>query len=253
MNRVGALLLWGSLGLSAPAWAQDGASDSTLVFSLQGTVYDKDTQAPLKGAKVNVVGTDGSSFSALTDENGAFKFEESESGRHINGNTGYSIQVDIDPYHTLKDQISTVGLKESTTFVKEYYLQIGCTGGGDPWSPLVYFPWNSAALDNAADSILLEIVGIMQDNPGLVIRISSRYESSESIEVAAKRCVAVRNKLVKHGVQPMRLALASDHGSPDARSSMTYIETMDDPQEREAHRAMNRVVEFVVLRTDWKE
>ena len=45
-----------------------------LIFALQGTVTDVDTKEPLPGAKVQVVGTDGSSFEAIADGNGFYSF-----------------------------------------------------------------------------------------------------------------------------------------------------------------------------------
>ena len=52
-----------------------------LVFALQGVVKDKVTGDPLQDAKVEVVGTDGSNFNALTDENGGCLLYTSPSPR----------------------------------------------------------------------------------------------------------------------------------------------------------------------------
>jgi hypothetical protein len=62
-----------------------------MVFALQGVAYDKMTSQPLAGAKISVVGTNGSNFSAMTDENGGFNFAENGKDRYIKENTSYSI------------------------------------------------------------------------------------------------------------------------------------------------------------------
>ncbi|MEZ4739441.1 MAG: hypothetical protein R2818_08820 [Flavobacteriales bacterium] len=94
-----------------------------MVFALQGTAYDKLTSQPLPGAKISVVGTNGSNFSAITDDNGGFSFVENGKDRYIKENTTYSILAEKEGYLVVKDQVTTVGLTESTTFVKEYFLQ----------------------------------------------------------------------------------------------------------------------------------
>src|SRR5690606_24574003 len=70
-----------------------------MVFALQGVVYDKMTGQPLPGAKVSVVGTDGSNFSALADDNGGFAFvEKGKDERFIKENTTYSILAEREGY-----------------------------------------------------------------------------------------------------------------------------------------------------------
>src|SRR5690606_9673438 len=93
-----------------------------LLFALEGVVYDKDTQLPVPEATVKVVGSDGASFEALSDGGGAFTFEVKGEERYINPETNYSIEVSKPDYLVAKDQISTVGLSESTTFLKEYFI-----------------------------------------------------------------------------------------------------------------------------------
>jgi peptidoglycan-associated lipoprotein len=94
-----------------------------MVFALQGTAVDKETGEPLPDAKIEVVGTDGSNFSTLADADGKFSFEENGKDRYIKENTSYTVRATKENYLVVNDQITTVGLTESTTFVKEYLLQ----------------------------------------------------------------------------------------------------------------------------------
>src|SRR5262249_28877166 len=54
-----------------------------LEFALQGTVYNKKDNSPLPGVTLTIAGTDGSNYTALTDENGGFKFAENAKDRYI--------------------------------------------------------------------------------------------------------------------------------------------------------------------------
>lgn len=221
-----------------------------LLFCLQGTVHDKATLMPLQGAKVNVVGTDGSSFSALTDENGAFKFEGSDSGRYINGNVTYAILAEKDGYLVVKDQISTHGLFESTTFVKEYFLptsRIICR-----LLPDVYFSQNSFKLTSASIDTLEILVNVLIENPQLVIEVMGYCDSSEHKEIAKRRSQTVRDHLIKSGIHPDRLIATAESESSHFASEQQKLKEHDAAQ-RELLRARNRSVWYKVIRSDWKE
>jgi hypothetical protein len=221
-----------------------------LLFCLQGTVYDKATLMPLQGSKVNVVGTDGSSFSALTDENGAFKFEGNDSGRYINGNVTYAILAEKDGHLVVKDQISTHGISESTTFLKEFFLDshiIICYG-----PPTVFFSTNSSRLSLDSDSVIRLTIATLLDNPSVVLEIIGNADRSERESIALKRSEAVRDHLIAAGIHKGRL-VATTQGKSSPVIKEASIAKMPNHPERDTARAKNRRVEFKVLRTDWKE
>ncbi len=153
----------------ATAWGQGNAIDTALVFTVQGTVHDKMTLEPLRGAKVSVKGTDRSSFSAVTDENGGFSFVENGQVRRLNENTTYGILVEKEGYLVVKDQSTTKGLMEGATFIKEYFLSrseiIAC-----PAYPTILFEKNSAQIRGDSNS-LVQMVRMLEDNPMMVVEI----------------------------------------------------------------------------------
>ena len=60
----------------------------------------------------------------MSDDNGGFYFAENGAERYINQDVTYSIVVSKgEDYLVAKDQITTVGLSESTTFIKEFFIQ----------------------------------------------------------------------------------------------------------------------------------
>lgn len=223
-----------------------------MVFALQGTVYDKITGQPLPGAKVSVVGTDGSNFSALADDNGGFAFvEKGKDDRFIKENTSYSILAEKDGYLVVKDQITTVGLTESTTFVKEYFLQ--------PFVDVViklptilYETDKFALLDASKDSLQIAYQTLV-DNPTLVVELRSHTDArptrtykggnKELSQLRAQSCV---NYLVTLGIDPARLVPVG-RGADEPIVTMDQIKKMGTREEQEAGHQLNRRTDMKVL------
>ncbi|MFT3883881.1 MAG: OmpA family protein [Flavobacteriales bacterium] len=187
-----------------------------LVFALQGTTYDKATGAPLPDTKIEVVGTDGSSFSAITDANGGFNFVEKGTGttkeRYIKENTSYSIRASHDKYLVVTDQITTVGLTESTTFVKEYFLQPAVPPVGGIPLPQVLYEVDKFALTQAGKDSLETLYNTLVENPTIVIELRSHTDSRQTrsykggnMELSQLRAQSCVNYLVTKGIDPARM------------------------------------------------
>lgn len=250
MERSWALLLLSTLGSIDSATAQESISDPSLIFSLQGTVYDKHLLTPLEGAIVNVVGTDGSSFRLRTDEQGAFKVEQGETKCYIQHETTYSILVEKEGYLVLKDQLSNHTSTESTVFVKEYFLQLA-----QPTTcrllPNIYFAQNSFELTRSAIDTLDMLLTVLEENPTLVIEVIGFHDSSEAKKIASKRSQSTRDHLISRGVHPGRLiSTVEDQSSYFVQEQLIMDER--DAVNRELLRSRNRAVWYKVIRTDWK-
>lgn len=227
-----------------------------MVFALQGTAYDKSTGQPLAGAKISVVGTDGSNFSALTDDNGGFSFAESGKDRFIKENTSYSILAEKEGYLVVKDQITTVGLTESTTFVKEYFLQPAVVGGVVLLPTILYETDKFALLDASKDSLQVAYQTLI-DNPTLVVELRSHTDArptrtykggnKELSQLRAQSCV---NYLVTLGVDPARLVPVG-RGADEPRITMDQINKMATKEEKEAAHQLNRRTDMKVLSWDF--
>ena len=224
-----------------------------LVFILQGNVYDKETQAPIPNAFVRVAGTDGSSFQTMTDENGGFYFAESGEGRYINPDVTYSIVVSKgEDYLVAKDQITTVDLKESTTFIKEFFLQ--------PVSveaisfPEVQYELDKARLlPNSKDS-LDYLYQILIDNPTIIIELQAHTDSRASdeynLDLSQRRAQSCVDYLISKGIDPARL-VPKGYGETRLRISDEQIAKMQTEAEKEAAHQKNRRTEFKVISFDY--
>lgn len=226
-----------------------------LEFALQGNAYDKVTGMPLAGAKISVVGTNGSNFSALTDENGGFAFVESGKDRYIKENTSYSILAEKEGYLVVKDQITTVGLTESTTFVKEYFLEPVINRAIQ--LPQILYDVDQFFLRPEAKDSLETLYTTMVDNPNIVIELRSHTDArptrkykggnKELSQLRAQSCV---NYLIEKGISADRMVPVG-MGPDEPVIPMDVIKKMATREEQEAAHQKNRRTDFKVLRTDY--
>jgi peptidoglycan-associated lipoprotein len=225
-----------------------------MVFALQGTTYDKKTNTPLAGVKISVVGTNGSNFSAITDENGGFSFVENGKDRYIKEGVSYSIIAEKEGYLVVKDQITTVGLTESTTFVKEYFLE---PTGGPIALPQILYDVDEFFLRPEAKDSLETLYQTLVDNPNIVIELRShtdarptrKYKGGNK-ELSQKRAQSCVNYLVEKGIDPVRMVPVG-MGPDEPVVTMEQIKKMGTKEEQEAAHQRNRRTDFKVLRTDY--
>lgn len=224
-----------------------------MVFALQGVTKDKVTGNPLPGAKIEVVGTDGSNFNALTDENGGFNFEENGKDRYIKENTSYTIRASKDQYLVVNDQITTVGLKESTTFVKEYLLQPVIPDRAIAL-PEVLFDLGSATLRPEGKDSLQTLYHTLLDNPTIVIELAAHTDSrgtdKSNMTLSQNRAQSCVNYLISLGIDPARM-VAKGYGESRPKITDAEIAKMATTEEKEAAHQKNRRVEFTVKSFDY--
>jgi peptidoglycan-associated lipoprotein len=224
-----------------------------MVFALQGVAYDKLSGQPLSNAKISVVGTNGANFSAITDENGGFNFAENGKDRYIKENTSYSVLAEKEGYLVVKDQITTVGLDESTTFAKEYFLQ--------PASkdiviklPEVQYDLGSAVLRAEGKDSLSTLYQTLIDNPTIIIELSahtdSRGKDAANEVLSQNRAQSCVNYLVERGIDPARM-VPKGYGERQLRITDAQIGAMKTKEEQEAAHQQNRRTEFRVLSYDY--
>jgi peptidoglycan-associated lipoprotein len=219
-----------------------------MLFALQGKTMDKGTGEPLADAKVELVGTDGTSYSTLSDANGTFSFEENGKDRYIKQGVSYTVRASKDQYLVVNDQITTVGLKESTTFVKEYLLQPVI-----PDKPIalpeVLFDLGSASLRPEGQDSLQTLYQTMVDNPTIIIELAAHTDSRGSdkanMTLSQNRAQSCVNYLISKGIDPVRM-VAKGYGESRPKITDAEIAKMATTEEKEAAHQKNRRVEFSV-------
>ena len=224
-----------------------------LEYNYIANVYNFDTGAPLTNAKVTVQGTDGNSYDLTTDGNGGVKLDNGE----VVKETNYSVDVTLEGYIGTGDQFSTVGLAESTTFAREYFLkEIVLDIEYD--LPLVLYPfdqWDLLIDDevNSADS-LNYLYDLMVRNPNFVIQLESHTDTRGKVAynqtLSQKRAETCVKYLISKGIAQDRL-VAVGKGKSEPKISDAEINAMATEEEQEAAHQVNRRTVFRILRYDY--
>jgi len=231
-----------------------------MLFSLEGIVKDVETEKPLANAKVKLVGTDGSSAEAITDENGNFSFIENGAARYINPNTSYSLLVEKEKYLNAKGKETTVGQEKSKKFFHEYALQP--VENTVIKLPLIEYEFNKADLRPNSKDSLNYLYNIMVDNPTIVIELRSHTDFRGSApynqKLSQRRAQSCVDYLVKEkGVDPDRIkakGMGESEPIKGASGEMLtekYIKGLKTEEEKEAAHQRNRRTDFKVLSTDF--
>lgn len=230
-----------------------------IIFALEGVVRDIETQNPIAGAKVKIIGTDGLSAEVLTDDKGGFSFKENGAARYINANTSYSLVVEKEKYLSAKGKETTVGQEASMNFFHEYELQ---PMQGPIKLPLILYAYNSADLLPESKDSLNYLYNIMVDNPNIVVQLRShtdfRGKDAYNEKLSQRRAQSCVDYLIKEkGVDPDRI-VAKGMGElepikmPDGTLlNEKYINTLKSEEEKEAAHQRNRRTDFKVLRDDY--
>jgi peptidoglycan-associated lipoprotein len=242
-------------------------TEPPLEFTLVGTAYDKDTGTPLAGANVTVTGSDGSSIKLTADGNGGFNMDKSQ----LKANTSYVVDIQKDKYIGTGDKFSTVGLKSSTNFAREYFLIPIPEIGVEISMPLVQYPYNETVLlindeVNSADSLnfLLEI---LRNNPKFKIQLEAhtdfRGKDDYNLKLSEGRAKTCVDYLISKGIAADRMVpvgmgekqprtLTTDNSGFKAGTVLTekYITALPKEQQEAAH-TLNRRTIFKIIDTNY--
>lgn len=221
-------------------------------FCYRANVYDNTTGNPLM-ANFTIQGSDGSSFQLTADADGAVSLCEDE----VKKETSYTVDVKLDGYIGKSGYFSTVGLTESTTFAREFFLKEVILEEEYPM-PLVLYPFNEAELlvnaeVNSEDS-LDYLVDLMDVNETFVIQLEShtdtRGDAKYNRELSQRRAQTCVDYLISKGVVADRL-VAKGRGEDEPIITDREISAMKNEDDKEAAHQMNRRTVFKIIRFDY--
>jgi len=234
-----------------------------LKFSVKGTVFDEKTDKPLPGAKVKLIGNDGTSLEVAANSAGQYDFD-------LKPSTNYIIMASLKGYLNGKSKISTDGLEESKEFVADIYM----TAVNIPVEiPNIMYDVGQWELRPESIVSLEKLVEILSDNPTITIELSShtdyRTGAISNELLSQKRAEAVVDFLIVKGVSPKRLT-AKGYGADSPKVidkkyatiytffregdvlTRSYIDALPAQYKEIAHQ-LNRRTEFRVLSTTFAE
>ena len=237
-----------------------------ILFTVNGTIKDKNSLQYVGNANVSVVGTDGTKATTLSSDKGAFQFNEGI----LSINNIYVITIDKNNYFTLTDTISTVGLEFSRDFTPSYEMEMIPTG--TVVLPEIQYELGKWDLMPQFEDSLQGLIEILQVNQNITIELGSHTdnrgsEASNDI-LSQRRAQSVCDYLVIRGIDPMRLT-AKGYGERVPRTlnkdfvykgytfkngtklTEDYINGLSSEELKEYAHQLNRRTEFKVLSRDF--
>ncbi|WP_321287819.1 OmpA family protein [uncultured Sunxiuqinia sp.] len=232
------------------------------VYRVSGEIYDKETSQRLDGARIRIIGTDGTNLKMRADD-GKFQMK-------LNPETEYVFAAFKDGYLNDKGRESTIGLDDSQDFRVDLYL----TPTDAPIKvDNINYEFGSWELLPESVHALDSLVGILELNPTITIELMAHtdFVGSEqyNFELSQKRAQAVVDYLIQQGINPGRL-VAKGYGEtwPKAitrklAKQYDFLKRNDElteefilgltPEQQEIAKGINRRTEFRVLSTDFHE
>ncbi len=235
-----------------------------LVFTLQGTVKNEETEQPIPDAKVKLVGSDGTSRETNSGVDGKFKFK-------LKPETDYIITTQKDRYLKGKAKESTKGLTKSQEIVVDIFMShvnqvIEIEN--------IFYDLNKADLRPESTVALDGLVEILNDNPNVTIELSAhtdfRGSEEDNLDLSQRRAQSVVDYLIKKGISPNRL-IAKGYGESKPKKvtlkiakkypflhigdvlDEDFINKLPTQEQKEIAHQINRRTEFKVIRTDYQE
>ncbi len=232
------------------------------VFRVSGEVYDKETNQRLDGARVRIIGTDGTNLK-LRAEDGKFQLK-------LNPETDYIFAGFKDNFLNDKRRETTIGLEDSRDFRIDLYLTptdapIRVDNINYEFGSWELMPESLASLDS--------LVGILELNPTITIELMSHTDHIGSdqfnFDLSQKRAQSVVDYLINKGINPDRLVAKGYGETWPKKITKTMAKNYDflkrndelteefinelETEQQEVATAINRRTEFRVLSTDFHE
>ncbi|PKQ60875.1 hypothetical protein BZG02_17925 [Labilibaculum filiforme] len=232
-----------------------------LQFAFVGKIVDSETNEPIENASIHIVSSDGEQMdSKLTDE-GQFNIE-------LNPELEYIVMISAEGYLNGKEQVSTLGIKNSRNFKSI----IGLKPIEKPIElPNIFYDFGSWQLREESKTALDGLVETLNDNPKITIELGSHtdYIGSETTnrDISQKRAQSVVDYLIEKGIYWDRLIA---HGYGESKPQIvnagkakefefltegdvlneSFISKLKEKEKDEANQ-LNRRTDFIVLSTDY--
>ncbi|MCQ2273598.1 MAG: OmpA family protein [Bacteroidales bacterium] len=242
-----------------------------LQYSIEGTVRDEKSMQLVKGAKVKLVGSDGSEAETYTDKKGHYKFNNSQ----VKGQVVYKMYFSKVDYFSLEQSESTKGYNVDKDIVHD------CRMEPVPQQPVVLpevrYDLSKWDIKEEFMDSLMDLYLVMVNNPSVVVEIRAHTDCRPFIgltndTLSQRRAQSVVDYLASRGIERDRLVakgyaervprtLDRDvvivvAGVPYTFSAGTtlecdFINDLPSKEHQEAAHQLNRRIEFLVLRSDY--
>ena len=234
-----------------------------LEFSITGLVKDEKTDAPLVGATVKSISSDGMTIETETKQDGSFRFM-------LKSATDYIFLARQEGYLQGKERETTKGMEQSAELTTTIYL-----ASIDEPIEIENIFWEFDKSDILPESMvsLDDMVETLNDNPNITVEIGSHTDfkgnNDYNQRLSNDRAQSVINYLISKGIAADRLTpMGYGESVPktvNQRDHEAYpflpvgqvlteefINTIEDLDLQEVANFLNRRTEFKVLTTDYQ-
>lgn len=234
-----------------------------LRFNVTGLVKDEKTGLPIPSSAVELIASDGSNLQAETGKAGDFKFA-------LKPNVDYIFLASKDGYLRGKEKETTKGQEKS----RDFMVTILLTAFDKPIElPNILYDFGKFDLRPESMVSLDKLVETLSDNPNVTIELMSHTDSRDTEEynqkLSQQRAQVVVDYLIQKGIEADRLT-AAGYGestpkvvdqivvseSPFLKEGTllteSFINSLQNDEQKEIAHQINRRTEFRVLRTDYE-
>jgi len=216
------------------------------VFWIRGRVYDTDTKESIAGAKVELFGSDGTTLSYTTLEDGTYRYD-------MKGETKYKVSASYTGYLTKFLEVSTIGLDETQEFIGDFDFPLKSTAKPIEL-PEIYYDFDKASLRPESKKELDGLIKVLDENPTIRIKLVAhcdfRGTDAYNDNLSNRRAKSVMDYLIQNGVAAARLA-SEGKGKREPIVAADDILKMTSIEEKERAHQRNRRTEFEVVGTDY--
>ena len=241
-----------------------------LNYSIEGIVRDEKSMQLMQNVRVKLVGSDGTENEVQTDKRGHYKFDSTVVRRDVI----YKLYLSKKDYYSIEGSESTRGYTTNKYIKHDFRME------PVPRTPVVLpeirFDLARTELKGEFMDSLMDLLVIMENNPGLVVEIRSHtdcqpYVGLTNDTLSQRRAQTVVDYLVNRGIERERL-VAKGYADRIPRvldedvtvtvngerytflkgtvMACDYINTLSGDRQQAAH-SLNRRIEFLVLRDDY--
>ena len=232
-------------------------------YSVEGKLYNKETNELVDGASVKLIGTDGTML-RLKSENAGFTFK-------LKPDVEYLVTAFKKGFLNAKASLSTVGMDQG----KKFSVRMELTPVDQPINvDNIFYDLNKWDLLPQSVAALDSLVALLKLNPTVAIELMShtdcRGNDADNITLSQKRAQSVVDYLVTKGIQQGRLT-AKGYGKKNPKTAdaklvkrypflkkgqvltCQFIEALKKEEEREICHQLNRRTEFKVVSLEYRE
>ncbi|MCB9262311.1 MAG: OmpA family protein [Flavobacteriales bacterium] len=218
-------------------------SMTPLVILLSGTVTDCESSIPLQNANVVISNDrDSSKIRLVTDEKGYYETP-------LRPEVNYEIEVSKREdyfYDAEPKTVSTVGIEESTTYIKDFCLKNQCS---DVFVLPIYYDLDKAYLRPESRIVLDGLIATLKKYPKMSVELGSHTDCRASYEynrdLSQRRADSAVDYILRAGINPFRLE-ARGYGESQLVNECACEGTVKVPCTEEQHQENRRTTVKVV-------